>query len=147
MHVKEFLRRYFLKILPRFCGQFFCGTPPNGYFCVQVLSSVKDLVIFSERFVLSDINSHTSFNNLLVNSLETQEIKQKWVNLTSNNTLIRSGYQTVPFKLHYNFFLFFLQITYIFKHLSTFSSKLDIYNCNTGKTSNDNIAIKKNTNL
>ena len=94
---------------------------------------MKDLVIFSERFVLSDINSNISFNNLLVNTLETQEIKQKWFNLTSNRSLIRSGYQTVPFKLHYTFFLFFLQITYIFKHLSTFHSKLDIHNYNAAK--------------
>ena len=94
IHVKEFLRRYFLKILPRFWDQLFCGTPPNGCFCVEALSSVKDLVIFSERFVLGDINNHILFNNLLVNALETQEIKQKWF----NNTLIRSGTRLFPSK-------------------------------------------------
>ena len=34
IHEKELLRRYFLKILPRFWDQLFCGTPPNGCFCV-----------------------------------------------------------------------------------------------------------------
>ena len=104
---------------------------------------MKDLVTFSERFVLRDINSHISFNNLLVNALETQEIKQKWFNLTFTNTLIRSGYQTVPFKLHYTHFLFFLYITYISKIYVLFIANLIFITIIPEKNSNDYIAAKK----
>ena len=68
---------------------------------------------------------------MLVNVLETQEINRS--GLISNNTLIRSGYQTVPFKIHYTFFLLLL-INYLhFQTSKYFYSKLDIHNYNTEK--------------
>ena len=84
---------------------------------------MKDLVIFSERFVLSDIKSHVSFNNLLVNALETQEIKQKWFNLT---------FRLPDCSLQTPLYIFpLLLIDYL--HLNNFYGKLDIHNYNTGK--------------